>query len=172
MRAKLLFAVVLCVPCLCAAAPTPVRAVDLPMFMGRWYELMRIPNGAERNCHAVHQDWSLVASDRVMILQTCHEGSDDGPARVVRTPARVIDAVSHASFEASFFGGLLHRRYLVLDHADDYAWMIASTDDGRFASILARRAEIPLAELARLKARAGALGLDAAKLVFAGRAPR
>ncbi len=50
--------------------------------------------------------------------------------------------------------------------------MIASTDDGRFASILARRAEVPPGELVKLKARAAALGLDAGKLVFAGRAPR
>ncbi len=174
MRAGLALAALLCCPALAMAsgAPEPVKPLDLPRFMGRWFELMRIPNGAERNCYAVHQDWSLTGPDRVMILQTCHNGSDDGPARVVRTPARLLDPVSHAKFEASFFGGLLHRRYWILDHADDYGWMIASTDDGRFASILARRAEVPPGELVKLKARAAALGLDAGKLVFAGRAPR
>ncbi len=173
MRPALLLATVFCLPTLAlAGAPEPRKPLDLTRFMGRWYEQMRVPNLFERGCHAAHQDWSQVATGRFMILQTCHEGSDDGPERQVHTPARLLDPVSRAKFEASFFGGLVHKRYWVLDHADDYGWMIASTDDGQFASILARRPDIAPGQVAELKARAAALGLPAAKLVFVGRSGR
>ena len=170
MRPALLLVAVLCLPVVAlAGAPEPRKPLDLTRFMGRWYEQMRIPNLFERDCHAAHQDWSQVSPGRFMILQTCHGGSDEGPERQVRTPAHLVDPTSRAKFEASFFGGLVRKRYWVLDHADGYGWMIASTDDGRFGSILARRAELPAEELVELKARAAALGLPAGKLVFVGR---
>jgi len=171
MRPGPCLALFLALPVLAFAGATePKKAIDLDRFMGRWYELMRIPNMAERNCHAAHQDWSRLGPDHFMILQTCHNDTDNGPERQMRTPARLLDPVSHAKFEASFFAGLIHRKYWVLDHADDYGWMIASTDDGKYASVLTRNPDIPAAELADLKARAGRLGLEATRLVFVGRA--
>jgi len=172
MRPGLMFVALLALPALALGGPPePRKPLDLDRFMGRWYEVLRIPNMAEHNCHAAHQDWSRVGSDNFMILETCHGDADDGPERVIRTPARELDPVSHAKFEATFFGGLLHRRYWVLDHAEDYGWMIASTDDGKYASVLTRSPEIPAAELSDLRARSGRLGLDAARLVFVGRGP-
>ena len=169
MRPSLFIAALFALPSLAlAGAPEPKKPLDLPRFMGRWYELMRIPNMAEHDCYAAHQDWSQVDADKLMILQTCHSGSSNGPERQVRTPARLIDPVTRAKFEASFFGGLIHRRYWVLDHADDYGWMIASTDDGKYVSVLSREAQIPGAQLAALKARTAELGLEAGRLVFVG----
>ena len=169
MRPSLFLAALLALPSLAlAAAPEPKKPLDLTRFMGRWYELMRIPNMAEHNCYAAHQDWSRVASDQVMILQTCHGGSPDGPERQMRTPAKILDPVTRAKFEATFFGGLVHRRYWVLDRAEDYGWMIASTDDGKYVSVLSREAQIPGAQLAALKARTAELGLAANRLVFVG----
>ena len=172
MRPLVMLAALLAFPVLAlAGAPEPRKPLDLDRFMGRWYELLRIPNLAELGCRAAHQDWSRVGADRVMILQTCHGDVDDGaqPQTPTSTPARVLDPVSHAKFEATFFAGLLHRRYWILDHADDYGWMIASTDDGRYVSVMTRAPEVPAAELADLKARTGRLGLQARRLVFVGR---
>lgn len=169
MRPGLVLVFLLLLPGLAqAAASEPKKPLDLGRFMGRWYEMMRVPNMAEHDCFAAHQDWSQVAADKFMILQTCHSGSNNGPERQMHTPAKLIDPVSRAKFEASFFGGLVHRRYWVLDHADDYAWMIASTDDGKYASVLTRNPQVPAAEISALKARAGELGLAASRLVFVG----
>ena len=52
----------------------------------------------------------------------------------------MLDPPINAKFEASFFGGLFHKDYWVLDHADDYSWMIASTASGDYvAALLAGR---------------------------------
>jgi apolipoprotein D and lipocalin family protein len=170
MRPPLLLAAFLAVPALALASPAePRKPLDLDRFMGRWYELLRIPNLAEYGCHAAHQDWSRVGDDRFMILETCHGDSDEGPQRKIHTPARELDPVTHNKFEATFFAGLIHRRYWVLDHADDYGWMIACTDDGKYASVMTRAPEVPAAELADLKARARRLGLEAGRLVFVGK---
>jgi apolipoprotein D and lipocalin family protein len=147
-----------------ADAPEPRKSLDLDRFMGRWYEILRTPNNNERNCFAVYQDWSPRPDGQFIIHQHCHRGSPAGPDHIVNTSARVLNAPANTKFEASFFGGLIRARYWVLDHADDYRWMIATTEDGHFPALLARTPRLPDAEEAQLKARMTDIGLSTDKL--------
>ena len=147
-------------PVLAETAPEPKRAIDVDRFMGRWYEIVRTPNNRQKNCHAAHQVWARKPDGGFDIDQVCHAGDRDGPARHVDTAARIVDTTTNAKFEASFFGGLIRRQYWVIDHGDDYGWMIASTSDGKFVSLLARTPGLPLARLSSLKTRIRALGFD------------
>lgn len=148
-----------------AAAPAPKKSIDLDRFMGRWNEILRTPNDAQKNCYAAYQVWSQPSPGRFNIAQVCHKDSPAGPEKRIQTGARVLDPPTNAKFEASFFAGLIHRDYWVLDHADDYSWMIASTADGKFVGILARKASLPRAEVDTLRSRASALGLNGSELV-------
>jgi apolipoprotein D and lipocalin family protein len=156
-----------------AEAPEPRRPLDLERFMGRWYEILRTPNGNERNCYAVYQDWSAQeragkSEQRFQISQHCHRGSPTGSDRVVNTSARVLNPPANTKFEASFFGGLIRGRYWVVDHADDYSWMIATTEDGRYPALLARTPGLPTPQQDRLKARMAQIGFDTGKLQAVG----
>jgi len=153
---------VLAMPSLALAAPGPEprRAIEIDRFMGRWYEIVRTPNDRQRNCHGAYQVWTRAPKDAFQIDQVCHAGSRQGPERHVATAARIVDPSTNAKFEASFFGGLIRRQYWVIDHGDDYGWMIASTADGKFVALLARAPGLPNAKLAALKARMRALGFD------------
>jgi apolipoprotein D and lipocalin family protein len=148
-----------------ARAPEPLKPLDLDRFMGRWYEILRTPNGAQNNCFAAHQVWSRKGQGRFSIAQTCHRGSPRGEARVVDTSAKLVDPASTAKFEASFFGGIIKRQYWVLDRADDYSWMIASTSNGSHVSLLSRQSGLSKGEETEFRRRIAAMGLDAAKLV-------
>jgi apolipoprotein D and lipocalin family protein len=147
-----------------AGAPEPRRSLDLTRFMGRWHEIIRTPNNNQLNCHGAFQDWSHKADGSFAIDQVCHRDQPDGPPRHVSTTARVVDPVTRAKFEASFFGGLLRRQYWVIDHDDDYGWMIASTADGKFVALLARTPTLPPVQLAALRARMRMLGFTENKL--------
>ena len=151
-----------------ANAPEPRKPVDLDRFMGRWYEILRTPNDAQKNCYAAYQVWSQTAPGRFSIAQFCHHDSPAGPEHRVQTGARVLDAPTNAKFEASFFAGLIRRDYWVLDHADDYSWMIASTSNGKFVAALSRRPGLPRREVDALTARVAGMGLDSRALVPVG----
>lgn len=152
-----------------AKAPEPTKTLDLDRFMGRWYEIYRTPNDRQKNCFAAQQTWARKGNG-FSIRQSCRRGTPDGPERVVGTSARVIDPATNAKFEASFFGGLIRQRYWVIDRAEDYSWMIASTEAGNFVSILARTPGLPRSQQAALVGRAAALGFDAARLQAVGAA--
>jgi len=147
-----------------ASAPEPVKPLDLNRFMGRWYEILRTPNDRQKNCFAAYQVWSKKGPGRFAIAQHCHKGSRTGPDDTVQTDARLLNHPSNAKFEASFFAGLIRKDYWVIDHADDYSWMIATSADGKFPAVLARSPGLPAAKQAELKRRMAQLGLPTSKL--------
>lgn len=163
-KAALIAACVLMIPSVAWSTPEPRRPLDLDRFMGRWYEILRTPNNHQRDCWAANQVWSRRADGRFTIRQTCRKGSRTGPAQNFDTVARVLNAPENTKFEASFFGGLIRQRYWVIDRADDYSWMIATTADGDFPALLSRRPTMSAQETARLRARMAELGLPTRQL--------
>ncbi len=170
MRPRLLAIAViaLMIPGVAWSTTEPRRAIDIDRFMGRWHEILRTPNNHQRNCWAASQVWSRRDDGRFTIRQVCHQGSRTGRVRTVETTARVLNAPENTKFEASFFGGLIRQRYWVIDRADDYSWMIATTADGDFPALLSRSPTLSAAETARLKTRMGQLGLPTAQLTPSG----
>ena len=142
-------------------APQPTQAVDLDRLMGRWNEILRTPNLSQNKCVTAHQFWSRKGA-AFAIAQHCTHA--DGKDTLFATDARDIDARDHAKFEASFFLGLIKKRYWIIDHDSDYSWMIASSADGKYVSALARAPNVSAAEREALLRRVAELGLNAAKL--------
>ena len=106
---------------------------------GRWYEIARTPTQINRGCQAGTTDWAAVGPSRFKITAVCHRGAPDGPTSVIHGEVRIIDPVSHAKVRMSLFGGLISHDYWLLDHADDYGWLIMGTPAGGFISIMAAR---------------------------------
>lgn len=163
----LAFAAVLAVPAH-AAPPEPQKTLDLDRFMGRWHEILRTPNAAQRDCFAASQVWSRKGETSFSIAQACHKGSRSGPVKTFDTKARVLDAKTNAKFEASFFAGLIRQRYWVIDIAPDYSWMIATTADGKYPALLSRTPDMSAAKRAELVARMARLGLPTGQLEPSG----
>jgi apolipoprotein D and lipocalin family protein len=116
-----------------AAAPLDMPAAQTPLdtdrIMGRWYEILRAPNKLQRNCFAAYQVWSR-KGDAYSIEQVCHRDGPEGRLAEVSGAATPLNP-QHTLFDASFFGGLIHAKYVLADHAPDYSWLIATTADGR-----------------------------------------
>ena len=60
----------------------------------------------------------------------------------------------------------MSKDYWVLDRADDYAWAIVGTPEGKYLWLFARQPHIPAAEKAAVIERARALGYDPSKLIY------
>jgi apolipoprotein D and lipocalin family protein len=149
-----------------AAAPPPQKSVDMDRALGRWYEILRTPNSHQQNCFGAYQDWSRKGAG-FAIRQVCHHGSATGPEDSISTTARSLNP-QNTEFELSFLGGLIHIRYLVTDHADDYSWVIGTTEGGHYPKLLARTPGLPPAQVQALKELMARLGFDIAKLQAVG----
>ena len=156
-------------PTLAAAqgpAPEPTKPIDLRRYIGRWYEIARLPNKLQQNCQAATSDWSKRSDGAFQVVQTCRVGSPGGPTKSWSAAGTILDAGRNTKIRMGFFGGFIHQDYWVVDRADDYSWCITSTPTSKFVWILSRRPVLPNAEKAALVARARTLGYDTGRLVF------
>ncbi len=167
-RALACAAVFLATPAVALAltrAPDPTRPVAIGVYSGRWYEIARTPNAMQKDCQAPTSDFDGWANGAFVLTETCHRGAASGPVKVVRARARILPGGDNTRFRASFFGGLVHQEYWVLDHADDNDWLIMATPGGNFVWVLARRPALPASTLAAAEARVAALGYAPSRLV-------
>ncbi len=163
--ASLLLAAALVGPAV-AWAPNPVRPVSAAVYAGRWYEIARTPNTMQKDCQGPTSDFTGWADGAFLVTETCHRGGPGGPAKVIRAKARIVAGAGNARFRMSFFGGLVHQEYWVLDHADDNSWLILATPGGNYVWLMARRPSLPPLALTNATARAESLGYDRSRLVF------
>lgn len=148
-----------------AQAPEPRQSINIDRFMGRWYEILRTPNGAQRNCHGANQTWSRRDDGTFNVSLVCHRDTPAGRASTINSRSRILDNTTNAKFEASFFGGVLRRQYWVIDRGANYEWMIASSADGEVVSLLSRTPNMPTAQVQTLTNRIRSLGFRSNTLV-------
>jgi apolipoprotein D and lipocalin family protein len=147
-------------------APEPTKVIDPRRYIGRWYEIARIPNNLQKDCQAATSDWTKRDDGGFLVVQTCRVGSPGGPTKTWSAAGRILDAGRNAKIRMGFFGGFIHQDYWVVDRADDYSWCITSTPTSKYVWILSRRPILPTAERAALVARVHTLGYDAGRLFF------
>ena len=155
-----------------AAQPTlaTVDKVDLERYVGRWYEIARLPNRFQSQCAGdVTATYTALSATAVRVTNACrtHEGETDSSEGV----ARVRDTTTNAKLEVRFLPLALAwlpfawGDYWILDLAPDYSHALVGTPSRETLWILSRRPELDAATYGRLVAKARALGFPTDKLV-------
>ena len=60
------------------------KPIDPERYLGRWYEIARLPNKIQADCVTGMSDWSRQSNGQLAVVQTCHVGTPNGPAKVWR----------------------------------------------------------------------------------------
>ena len=159
---------------LAAPASAQSRDVNLDQFDGRWFEIARSPNDAQKECRRAQIDFNPQAQpNRYGVLVTCTRRADGG-VETLRANARITDPGTNARFRFTLtgllgVGGLAGQNYWVWDHAPDYSWAIMALPNKSDWWVWHRSQSPSEGERTRLIARARALGLDTATVVHTGR---
>ena len=153
------------------ASISPDRPLDPTRYVGRWYEVARLPNKLQTDCVSGTSDWSRTPDGVFNVVQTCHTRSASVPAKIWRGAGKIIDAVTNSRFRIGFFGGFVHMDYQVLDRGDDYSWCILTAANPKYLWIMSKRPSVSAEEKAALVARARSLGYNTSGLVFDTQAP-
>ncbi len=149
-------------------------AVDMDRFDGRWFEIARSPNDAQKDCRRAQIDFTPQSqANRYSIVVTCTRRADGG-VETLRANARVTDPGTNLRFRFTLtgllgVGGLAGQNYWVWDHAPDYSWAIMALPNKSDWWIWHRSQTPAAAERTRLVARARALGFGTESVVHTGR---
>jgi apolipoprotein D and lipocalin family protein len=147
-----------------AAVPEPRKAVDLGRYAGIWHEQARYDAIFQRGCEGVTARYTKPPDGEIEVINTCRDGSVQGPERGVTGRARIVDGSGNAKLKVSFFGPFFFGDYWVLDRADDYSWAIVGEPSGRYLWLLTRAKTLPPSQYRTLVARAASLGYDVSRL--------
>jgi len=146
-----------------------IAALDVPRYMGRWYEIAKYPNRFQRKCVAdTRAEYSLQPDSRVQVINRCRMGNGEwdaatGAARQIGGPnspkLEVRFAPAWLSFIPAVWGD-----YWIIDLDPAYRLVAVSEPRREYLWVLSRepvvRPEIYAALLQRLRT----LGFDAGKL--------
>ncbi len=141
-----------------------VESVDVERYLGRWYEIARLPNGFQKECEAVTATYSKRDDGRIKVVNAC--GAIEGSrAREAVGKAKIVDPATNAKLKVSFFGPFWGD-YWIIDLADDYSRAIVGEPSGRYLWVLARDPSIGEDERAALIAKLEAFGYRTSDLHF------
>lgn len=143
------------------AVPQPARSVEIPRYLGRWYELARYEQGFQKGCDRVTADYSLREDGKIRVVNRCIK--PDGKEKQAIGRAKIVDATTNAKLKVSFFGPF-YGDYWVLDRAEDYGWAIVGDPSGRYLWLLSREATPGEAKVRELIERTARLGYDTSML--------
>lgn len=140
-----------------------VASVDLQRYSGRWYEIYRLPNGFEdATCASVTADYAPRSDGQLQVVNTCVKTLEDFDRS--RGLARVVDPVSRAKLEVSFFRPFWGN-YWIIDLDDDYSWAMVAEPQGKYLWLLARTPTLPDGVDAQVRARMTELGYSVERLI-------
>jgi len=147
-----------------------IPALDLPRYLGTWYEIAKFPNRFQRKCAGfTTATYSALPDGRVQVENRCKlaDGSTDsvvgvarqiGPSTSPRLKVRFAPAL--LSFIPMVWGD-----YWIIDLDRDYSLVAVSEPKREYLWILSRTPTVSKPAYDALVARLSGQGLDVRKLV-------
>jgi apolipoprotein D and lipocalin family protein len=115
-----------------------VKSVDLNRYMGKWYEILRLPQTFEKGCAGVSAEYALRPDGKVDVKNSCRKDSCEGKLSTANGVAHVVDADKPAQLKVSFFWPF-EGDYWILDLASDYSYVAVGAPDRKSFWILSRK---------------------------------
>ena len=154
-------------------ALTTIAALDVPRYMGTWYEIARTPNWFQKKCVGQSRaDYQLQGDGSVQVINRCPLASGEmneaiGQARQLGGPTSPKLEVRFAPAWLSFIPAVWGD-YWVVDIDEAYQWVIVSEPSRKYLWLLARQPRLAADLRQQLLQRLERLGFSTAQLLLAG----
>jgi apolipoprotein D and lipocalin family protein len=143
---------------------TTVSFVDLSRYMGRWYEIARLPQSFQKDCTAVTADYRLLENGRVEVINKCRKKTVDGREVTAKGKARVVDKVTNSKLEVSFFWPFWGD-YWIFELGQNYEYAVVGSPDKESLWVLSRTSKMDEQLLKDLLDKKQRQGFDVTKMI-------
>jgi apolipoprotein D and lipocalin family protein len=142
-----------------------VERVDIPRYMGTWYEIASFPHRFQEGCTGTTARYTLREDGDVDVVNRCFLERLDGEENVAEGRARVVDTATNAKLEVSFFRPFWgdywvieldeEYRHAVVGHPGrDYLWILSRTpqmDAATYEAVVERLRSVHRYDVGRLQ---------------------
>ncbi len=151
---------------------SPVDSVDLHRYMGRWYEVARLPNGFQKQCVGeTTADYDLLADGQIRVVNQCRQADGtlkraEGRARRAHRKAPLSELKVRFAPKFLSFLGVVWGDYWILDLTDDYSAALVGEPSRRYLWVLSRTPVLADSTYQRMVATARRQGFDTTQLML------
>lgn len=134
-----------------------VAQVDVPRYLGTWYQQALIPNKFQAVCVSDTRATYLRDGDGLVVVNQCRRA--DGLLEKAQGVAKIVEGSNNAKLRVSFFRPF-YGDYWVLALDPGYNWVLVGEPKREFGWILSRNNRLDEATLNQILDRAVSLGYD------------
>ena len=157
-----------------AEALSTIDALDVPRYMGKWYEIARYPNWFQKKCVSDSSaEYSQRTNGKVQVVNRCRQSN--GEFKEAIGIARQIGGTTSPKLQVSFvhpwlsFIPAVWGDYWVIDLDSQYQLVAVSEPSRNYLWILARTPAVDQKTLDALLGRLRSRGFDTDKLILESR---
>lgn len=141
----------------------PAKNFELNRYLGKWYEIARLPNRFEEGLTDITASYSLKENGDILVVNRGYDSSDAEWSES-EANAWVPDPEKPAMLKVQFFWPF-SAKYKVLHLAEDYSYAMVTSSSKDYLWFLARQPEIDLKTYDLLLKMACGWGFDTDKLI-------
>jgi apolipoprotein D and lipocalin family protein len=139
----------------------PVTGFELQKYLGKWYEIARLPNRFEKDLVNVTATYSMRDDGKVRVQ---NEGDKpDGKHKMAIGKAKLAGKPGEGYLRVSFFGPFYADYVVVALDKEDYQYALVASSD-KYLWVLSRKPELDKAIYEQLMQKAQQLGFDTSKM--------
>jgi len=140
-----------------------VEYVDIPRYMGTWYEIAKFPQWFEKGLVGVTANYTLLPNGKVRVINSGYIKDFNGKLKVANGKAKVVDKKTNAKLKVSFFWPF-YGDYWILELGKDYEYAVVGDNSRKYLWILSRTTQMEETLYNELLARIKSKGFDIIKL--------
>ena len=145
-----------------------VEKVDLKRYMGKWFEIARLPFWHEEKCEGQPTaEYTLNEDNTVDVLNTCH--NHQGELEEAEGEAWSVDP-SNSKLKVSFIPipglkSLFSGDYWIIKLSDDYSYSVVSEPNQQYLWILSRTPKMDDSLYEKIVKELQSIGFDTTQLI-------
>lgn len=142
----------------------PVSGFDLDRYLGRWYEIVRLPAPFEKDLVNVTATYSLRPDGKVKVLNEGYKKTKTGKHKQAEGKAKLARTPDIGHLKVSFFGPF-YADYKIIVLDPDYRFAMVASGH-KYLWILAREPKLEKGVLDDLVDKARELGFETDKFIY------
>ncbi|MBF0312686.1 MAG: lipocalin family protein [Oligoflexia bacterium] len=124
--------------------PQTIHYVHLEKYMGKWYEVAKLPNSFQKDCDAVTAEYRLMNNGKVSVVNSCKYKGNNEEIKEAHGTAYVVDPETNAKLKVSFvplfqrWGWFAGDYWILALEEKDYRYALVGSPNRKFLWILSR----------------------------------
>lgn len=140
-----------------------VSYVDINKYIGKWYEIARLPFFQQEGCSCTTAEYEIIDSSTIRVINKClKEGEFDSASG----KAFVVDGSNNAKLKVQFFWPFKGDYWIIFLDEKNYKWAVVGTPSRKYLWILSREKKMDKQVLDSLIEKIKLAKFDTSKLIF------